>query len=171
LSGIVLRKPRGALELPAVLCNNGLVEKQSNSIRRNPAMTTITAIEGIGNAFAQKLRKAGILTTEALLKQGATPKGRQELAKATGFNERTILEWVNRADMFRVRGIGPQYSDLLEAAGVDTVRELANRDPKMLAAALAMVNAKSNKTNRLPGLKQVRQWIKDSKSLPRVVEY
>jgi len=134
-------------------------------------MTTITEIEGIGNAFAQKLRKAGIQTTEALLKQGATPKGRKELAKATGFKERTILEWVNRADLFRVPGIGAQYSDLLEAAGVDTVRELAVRDPKMLAATLAKVNSEKNKTNKLPGLKQVGTWIKAAKSLPRAVEY
>ena len=134
-------------------------------------MPTITDIEGIGEAYAVKLRQAGIRTTEHLLEKGGKVKGRQELAKVTGFSTKTILEWVNRADLYRVAGIGAQYSDLLEAAGVDTVRELANRKPEALLEALAKVNAKKNLVNLLPGLNRVQDWVKQAKSLKRAVEY
>ena len=89
----------------------------------------------------------------------------------TGFSEQTILEWVNRADLFRVRGLGSQYTDLLEAAGVDTVRELANRNAEALTAALAKVNAEKNKVNKLPGVAQVNSCLQFAKSLPKGVEY
>lgn len=134
-------------------------------------MSTITDIEGIGEAYAVKLRAAGVRTTEALLERGGKPKGRKELAEMTGFSEQTILEWVNRADLFRVRGLGSQYTDLLEAAGVDTVRELANRNADALTAALAKVNAQKNKVNKLPSVTQVQSWIQFAKSLPKGVEY
>ncbi len=134
-------------------------------------MATITEIEGIGEVFAKKLRAVGIFTTEALLEKGATPKGRKELAEATGLTEHNILEWVNRADLFRVPGIGSQYSDLLEAAGVDTVRELAQRKPEALAEALSKVNAEKNKVNKLPGLSVVQKWVEAAKKLPRVIQY
>ena len=134
-------------------------------------MATITEIEGIGEAFAKKLRAAGIFTTETLLEKGATPKGRKELAEATGLSEQVLLEWVNRADLFRVSGIGAQYSDLLEAAGVDTVRELAQRKPEALAEALSKVNAEKNKVNKLPGLSVVQKWVEAAKKLPRVIQY
>ena len=134
-------------------------------------MATITEIEGIGEAFAKKLRAAGIFTTETLLEKGATPKGRKELAEATGFSEQVLLEWVNRADLFRVSGIGAQYSDLLEAAGVDTVRELTQRKPEALAEALSKVNAEKNKVNKLPGLSVVQKWVEAAKKLPRVIQY
>ncbi|MCE9647274.1 MAG: DUF4332 domain-containing protein [Chloroflexi bacterium] len=134
-------------------------------------MSTIMDIEGIGAAYAAKLRKAGVRSTSALLKMGGTKKGRQELAKATGFSAGTILEWVNRADLFRVSGIGAQYSDLLEAAGVDTVVELANRKPEALHESMAKVNAKKNLVNQMPGLSNVKAWVKSAKSLKRAVEY
>ena len=134
-------------------------------------MSTITDIEGIGEAYAVKLRAAGVRTTEALLERGGKPKGRKELAEMTGFSEQTILEWVNRADLFRVRGLGSQYTDLLEAAGVDTVRELANRKAETLTAALAKVNAQKNKVNKLPSVTQVQSWIQFAKGLPKGVEY
>jgi predicted flap endonuclease-1-like 5' DNA nuclease len=134
-------------------------------------MSTITDIEGVGEVSAVKLRTAGVRTTEALLERGRTPQGRRELAKMTGFSEKVILEWVNRADMFRVRGIGAQYSDLLEAAGVDTVRELATRKADALLESLAKVNAAKNKVNILPGLNRVKGWIQNAKSLKRGVEY
>jgi predicted flap endonuclease-1-like 5' DNA nuclease len=134
-------------------------------------MATIIAIEGIGEAYAVKLRAAGVRTTEKLLKKGVNPQGRKELAANTGFSEQTILEWVNRADLFRIRGIGGQYSDLLEAAGVDTVRELANRNPEALLETLKKINAEKNKVNKLPGLKMVKSWVENAKSLPRGVEY
>jgi predicted flap endonuclease-1-like 5' DNA nuclease len=134
-------------------------------------MATISDIEGIGAAYAAKLRKAGVRSTNELLKVGATKKGRAELAKATGFDAKTILEWVNRADLFRVKGIGAQYSDLLEAAGVDTVLELAKRKPETLLETLIKVNEKKNKVNQVPGLSNVKAWIKSAKSLKRAVEY
>ena len=134
-------------------------------------MPTITAIEGIGDAYAAKLRQAGIRTTEALLEKGATVKGRKELAEATGFSEKLILEWVNRADLFRVPGIGPQFSDLLESAGVDTVRELAVRKAKTLLETLTKVNEEKNKVNRLPTLNAVEDWIKSAKGLPKKIQY
>lgn len=134
-------------------------------------MTTLKEIEGIGNAYAAKLNKAGVRGTNGLLKMGGTRKGRQELAKVSGFNAKTILEWVNRADLFRVKGIGTQYSDLLEVAGVDTVVELANRNPEALLAAMSKANVKLNKVNQMPALSKVKAWVKHAKSLKRIVEY
>ena len=134
-------------------------------------MATLKQIEGIGPARAAKLEKAGVRGTNGLLKMGATRKGRQELAKATGFDAKTILEWVNRADLFRVKGIGTQFSDLLEAAGVDTVPELANRKPEALLEAMAKANVKLNKVNQMPGLSNVKAWIANAKKLKRAVEY
>jgi predicted flap endonuclease-1-like 5' DNA nuclease len=134
-------------------------------------MTTIKDIEGIGDVYADKLRQAGVKTVEALLEKGATPKGRQELAAAAGFSEQTILEWVNRADMFRVPGIGSQYSDLLEAAGVDTVRELAKRKAENLFETMKKVNEEKNKVNRLPSVSQIQNWIDAAKSLPKGITY
>jgi len=134
-------------------------------------MTTLKEIEGIGPAYAAKLNKAGVRGTSGLLKMGGTKKGRQELAKSTGFNAKTILGWVNRADLFRVKGIGGQYSDLLEAAGVDTVVELAKRRPEVLLEAMAKANKKLNKVNQMPALSQVKMWVKRAKSLKRAVQY
>lgn len=134
-------------------------------------MATITDIEGIGEVYAVKLRTVGVRTTEALLERGGTPKGRKGLAEMTGFSEQTILEWVNRADLFRVRGIGSQYSDLLEAAGVDTVRELAVRKAESLLENLTKVNTEKNKVNKLPTLSQVKSWIQIAKTLPKGVKY
>lgn len=134
-------------------------------------MPTISSIEGIGPVNAAKLNKAGVRGTNGLLKAGATRKGRQELAKATGHTPKVILEWVNRADLYRVKGIGKQYSDLLEAAGVDTAMELAKRKPEALLEALAKVNVKKNLVNQLPGLSNVKAWVQNAKKLKRVVEY
>lgn len=134
-------------------------------------MPSIIDIQGIGEAYAAKLREAGIRSTEALLKKGGTPEGRKELAKATGFTPKQILEWVNRADLYRITGIGGQYSDLLEAAGVDTVMELKNRRAEALLAALTETNKKKNLVNKMPGLSQVEGWITAAKALKRAVEY
>lgn len=134
-------------------------------------MPTLIGIEGIGPVNAAKLNKAGVRGTNGLLKIGGTRKGRQELAKATGINAKTILEWVNRADLFRVKGIGAQYSDLLEAAGVDTVPELAKRQPEALLEAMTKANNKLNKVNQMPGLSNIKAWVKNAKSLKRAVEY
>lgn len=134
-------------------------------------MTALAKIEGIGEIYAEKLKAAAVGSIEALLKKGATPKGRKALAAATGLSEALILEWVNRADLFRVKGLGEEYSDLLEKAGVDTVAELAQRKADNLLKKLTEVNAGKNLVRRLPGAAKVAGWIESAKSLPRGVEY
>lgn len=134
-------------------------------------MTKLTQVEGIGEVYAQKLQDAGVATTEALLKQGASPKGRKEIAEKTGISGKLILEWVNHADLFRIKGIGEEYADLLEAAGVDTVPELAQRNPENLYQKLAAVNQEKELVRKLPGQAQVSAWIEQTKGLPRVVTY
>jgi len=130
-------------------------------------MTKLTGIEGIGKVYAQKLEEAGIATTEALLKQGASPKGRKEIAEKTGISGKLILEWVNHADLFRIKGIGEEYADLLEAAGVDTVPELAQRNPENLYQKLAAVNQEKELVRKLPGQAQVNRiaWMLSAKNL------
>ncbi len=103
-------------------------------------MTRLVNIEGIGEVYAQKLKGAGIATIEALLEKGAIPQGRDELAEAAGISGKLILEWVNHADLFRIKGVAEEYSDLLEEAGVDTVPELAQRNAANLYAKLCEVN-------------------------------
>ncbi len=134
-------------------------------------MANIIDIEGIGATYAQKLTEASISTTEALLEKGATPKGRQDLAQSTGISPKLILEWVNLADLFRIKGIGEEYSDLLEEAGVDTVVELAQRNPENLHAKLQEINEQKKLVRQVPGLSQVQDWVSQAKQLPRVVTY
>jgi predicted flap endonuclease-1-like 5' DNA nuclease len=134
-------------------------------------MTNLLEIEGIGDVYARKLQAAGIQTVEALLEHGATPQGRQELAEVTGLGNARILEWVNHADLFRIKGVGEEYSDLLEAAGVDTVPELAQRNPENLFAKLQEVNAEKKIVRRVPPLASVQSWIEQAKELPRVIQY
>ncbi|NOX60567.1 MAG: DUF4332 domain-containing protein [Chloroflexi bacterium] len=134
-------------------------------------MADISAISGIGDVYAEKLRAAGVNTTEDLLERGATRKGREELAAATDIESGWIMAWVNRADLFRIKGIGTEYSDLLEEAGVDTVPELARRNPDNLHAALEAIAAKKSLVRRLPTRDQVADWIEQAKNLPRAVEY
>ena len=131
----------------------------------------IIDIEGIGPAYAKKLAKAGLRSVEALLKAGASPKGRKEIAEASGVDPTLILEWVNRADLYRIQGVGRQYSDLLEKAGVDTVVELSKRVAANLNAKMVEVNDAKNLINGMPGLKRVEGWIAQAKKLPRVVTY
>ncbi len=128
-------------------------------------------IEGIGPVYAAKLGKAGIHTVEGLLKEGASDKGRKEIAAASGIEHTLILGWVNRADLYRIKGVGKQYSDLLEKAGVDTVVELSKRVAKNLNDKMVEVNTARNLVNGMPGLKRVEDWIKQAKKLPRVVTY
>jgi len=134
-------------------------------------MTKIEDIEGIGAAYAKKLIAAGIKTTDNLLEAAATPAGRKNLAEKTGISEKMILEWVNLADLFRIKGIGEEYSDLLGEAGVDSVVELAKRDPENLHAKMAEVNAKEKLVRRLPTLNEVKDWIEQAKKLPKKVEH
>ena len=134
-------------------------------------MTKLISIEGVGEVYAGKMKKAGIETTEALLEKGSTPKGRKEIAEATGIGDAWILKWVNRADLFRIKGIGEEYSDLLEVAGVDTVPELAQRNPENLYAKLGEVNAAKKLVRKIPALTQVNDWIEQAKALPHVITY
>jgi hypothetical protein len=134
-------------------------------------MGSIDTIEGIGVRNATRLRKNRIRTTEALLKLGATRKGRKEIADATGLSQTLILEWVNRADLMRVKGVGEEYSDLLEAAGVDTVKELRNRKPENLLAKMIEINGKKRLVRRLPTEAMVVRWVEHAKALPPVVKY
>jgi len=132
-------------------------------------MAKLTTVEGIGEAYAQKLVDAGISTTEALLEQGGSSKGRKEITEKTGISPTLILRWVNRVDLFRVKGIGEEYADLLEAAGVDTVPELAQRNPENLYQKLAEVNAEKKLVRQLPGPAQVKSWVEQAKELPRKI--
>jgi predicted flap endonuclease-1-like 5' DNA nuclease len=135
-------------------------------------MARIIDIEGIGPVYKQKLKeKAGITTTEALLEAATTPKAREGLAAKTGISETYILEWANLADLFRIRGVGSEYSDLLEEAGVDTVIELAKRNAENLFKALKETNDRKALVRRLPTLEQVADWIKQANKLPRVLTY
>lgn len=131
----------------------------------------IADIEGIGSVYASKLAKIGIRSTDALLKRGATSKARQELVAVSGIGHKLILEWVNLADLYRIKGVGSEYSDLLEEAGVDTVVELAKRDADHLSVKMQEINEKKNLVNKLPGRKLVSKWIRQAKKLPRVVSY
>jgi len=134
-------------------------------------MAEIMSIEGIGEAYAAKLQAAGIRSTGALLSKGATPKGRKDLEERTGITGTLILEWVNRADLYRIKGVSEEYSDLLEAAGVDTVPELAQRNADNLYQALIDVNAAKKLVRHMPGRDQVASWIAQAKELPRAIEY
>lgn len=136
-------------------------------------MASLTKVGSIGKKSQKQLLKAEISTTEALLKNGATRKGRNQIAKESGISAKLILEWVNRADLFRISGVGTQYADLLEASGVDTVVELGKRVPENLHAKMAEINSKRKKklVRQLPNINQVKKWTKEAKRLKRVVSH
>ena len=131
----------------------------------------LESVEGIGPAYATELRKGGVESIASLLKKGATKKGREDIAQVTGLSETRILAWVNRADLYRVKGVGGQYSDLLEQSGVDTVMELAQRNPKNLHETLLETNERCHLVRKVPTESQVKSWVRYAKSLKRVVEY
>ncbi len=131
----------------------------------------LSYIEGIGEKYEAQLNAAGIETVPALLEAGKTRKGRTELAEKSGVDEKLILKWVNHADLMRIKGVGSEYSDLLEAAGVDTVAELATRRADNLTAKMEEVNAEKNLVRRLPVQKMVEKWVAAAKELPGMVEY
>jgi predicted flap endonuclease-1-like 5' DNA nuclease len=134
-------------------------------------MANLTKIEGIGANYVEKLKKTGITTTEILLERGATSKGRREISQMTGISEDRILRWVNLSDLFRIKGIGEEYSDLLEAAGVDTVPEMAKRNPESLYEMLVTVNQEKNLVRQIPPRTTVTNWIENAKTLPRVIKH
>ena len=134
-------------------------------------MAKLEMVEGIGEVYADKLRGAGVATTEMLLEMGSTKKGREDLAEKSGISGKLILEWVNHVDLFRIKGVGEEYADLLEASGVDTVPELAQRRADNLHKKLAEINAEKKLVRQLPSENQVQGWIDQAKKLPRKILY
>jgi len=132
---------------------------------------SIDTIEGIGPANREKLLAAGIKTTDALLKLCCDKKGRKAAAEKSGCSEGQLLKWVNMADLMRIKGVGEEYSELLEAAGVDTVKELRNRNAENLTQAMADTNAKKKLVRSIPSIKQVTAWVAEAKTLPPTITH
>lgn len=131
----------------------------------------ISEIEGIGPAFSAKLELAGITTVESLLEKGSTKAGRKSIAADSGIDEGKVLDWVNMADLFRIKGVASQFAELLKASGVDTVKELRNRNAANLHAKLVEVQAETKLTRAVPSESQVADFIEQAKELPPVVSY
>ena len=131
----------------------------------------IIDIEGIGDAYAAKLNEAGIKTTDDLLNNCATRAGRRKMAEATGISEKLILRWTNHADLFRIHGVAGQFAELLEAAGVDTIKEFRHRVPANLYAKMEAVNAEKNLVNRVPSVKEIEKMVAQAKEMEPRVEY
>ncbi len=145
---------------------------EEDATEATPELTgDIIEIEGIGPAYADKLRAAEIPSVDALLEKGATPEGRASVVEETGIDAPRVLRWVNHADLMRVVGVGPQFAELLEAAGVDSVPELAQRNVDNLVTGLAETNEARNLVNRVPGADEVAEWIEQAKALPRIVAH
>lgn len=134
-------------------------------------MASIAKIEGIGPHYAKKLAALNIKTTEALLKKGATTKGRKQIEQDADIDHKLVLEWVNLADLFRIKGVGEEYSDLLEEAGVDTVVELSKRNAENLYQKIVETNQRKKLVRRPPSMAMVQDWVNQAKKLDRVVEY
>lgn len=131
----------------------------------------IVDIQGVGAVYAEKLVAAGIKMTDDLLEKCAKPAGRKALAEETGISPKLILTWTNHVDLYRIQGVGPQFAELLEAAGVDTVKELKHRVPENLQAKLEEVNAVKHLVRRVPALKEVVKMVEQAKALPAVMTY
>lgn len=131
----------------------------------------IDQIEGIGPAYAQKLTAAGVATTDDLLEQGRTKKKREQLAQLTSIPEKLILTWVNHADLMRIKGVAGQFAELLEAAGVDTVKEFAHRKAENLQPKLVEINDAKHLCGRVPSVVELQKMIDQAKELPPMVEY
>jgi hypothetical protein len=134
-------------------------------------MSNVIKVEGIGEVYAGKLGAVGVATDKDLLDRGATREGRKKLAEDSGIGETLILRWVNHVDLFRIKGVEGQYAELLEASGVDSVPELAQRVPGNLHAKLVEVNTAKNLVRHLPSEGQVAEWIAEAKKLPRIVTH
>jgi predicted flap endonuclease-1-like 5' DNA nuclease len=134
-------------------------------------MPKLEYVEGIGEVYAAKLREAGIKSIRALLEKGSTRKGRQEIADKSGISGKRILTWINHADLKRIKGVERQYAELLEAAGVDTVVELAQRNPQNLHQKMLETNAEKRLVRRPPALSMVERWVEQAKTLPRMIHY
>ena len=131
----------------------------------------IEKIEGVGPKFAAKLDKVGIRNTKQFLDRAATRKGRKDLAQESAIEEKLILKWANMCDLMRIKGVGEEFSELLEVAGVDTVKELAKRKAENLHKAMNEANEKRKLVRQLPGLGQVESWVTQAKSISPVMKY
>jgi len=134
-------------------------------------MAKLSEIEGIGEAYSGKLKEAGITSLENLLEICCDKKGRKEVAEKSGISEKQILNWVNRADLSRIKGVSTQYADLLKFSGVDTVPELALRNPENLQIKMSEINEAKKLVRKEPVVSQVRDWIAQAKELPRVITH
>ncbi len=134
-------------------------------------MSHLSDIEGIGESYSTVLKLAGITSLENLLDTCCNKKGRKEIAEKTGISEKSILNWVNRADLARIKGVSTQYADLLEFAGVDTVPELSQRKAENLHSKMLDVNEAKKLVRKTPSLSQVEDWVAQAKDLPRIVSY
>ena len=132
---------------------------------------SIDEIEGIGPTYADKLKAVGISTTEAYLERAKDPKGRKALAEETGIDDKRILKWANMADLMRISGVGEEYSELLEAAGVDTVKELKHRNAANLAEKMKEVNEEKKLVRQVPGESSVEKWVEQAKTLAPMMTY
>ncbi|MDD7447987.1 MAG: DUF4332 domain-containing protein [Phocaeicola sp.] len=128
-------------------------------------------IEGVGDVYAEKLNAVGIKTTADLLEKGKTKKGRIQIAEETGISEKLILKWANHSDLFRIKGIAGQFAELLEAAGVDTVKEFRHRIPANLHAKLLTTNEAKNLCNRVPSITELEKMIAQAKELEPMITY
>jgi predicted flap endonuclease-1-like 5' DNA nuclease len=131
----------------------------------------VSEISDIGPEARGRLKTAGIRTTARLLDAAKSPKGRKRLAEQTGIEEKRILNWANAADRMRIKGIGGEYSDLLQAAGVDTVKELKYRNPGKLAEAMASANARNKLARVLPSPRAIERWIEQAKRIQLKITY
>ena len=134
-------------------------------------MAKLSIIEGIGESYEYKLNELGIKSLKSFLEAGKTKTGRVELSQKSDISEKLILTWINHADLMRVKGIGGEFAEILEAAGVDTVPELARRNAANLVAKIKEVNEKNKLVRRVPTVNMVESWINQAKDLPRVIEY
>ena len=160
---------------PAVTAGGEMAEEGGGDVKLPAEMDKfnykLDYVEGIGPVYAQKLADAGIHTPLELLQAGATPKGRQEIADKTGISSALILTWVNHTDLYRIKGVGSEFADLLEASGVDTVVELATRNPQNLYEKMVVVNDEKKLVRQTPTLPQVLDWVEQAGTLPRIVSY
>ena len=131
----------------------------------------IEDVEGIGSVLGEKFRAAGVKDTDALLKSALTSSQRKALAEKTGLSEARVLKFANMVDLYRVSGVGSEYAELLEVAGVDTVPELARRNAASLTQAMAAVSQEKKLTRQVPTESEVAKWVEQAKGLPRMLEY
>ena len=134
-------------------------------------MAKLTTIEGIGEKLAEKIKRAGVGSVEKLLDAGRTKAGRKKLAAASGLDEKRLLRFVNHADLMRIKGVGGEYAELLEAAGVDTVKELARRKPENLHQKMEAVNAQKKLVRQVASASKVQDWVEQAKELPPSVSH